>query len=566
MVLIAFLAFSIAIFYGYGSLSSNLRMLVFRKSMGVVLTIAFSLTIFGPIPVGYYYIRNKVLAHHTHGLIKADDNINVNWFRWWPVKRAQLALYLANPGGAIHFPPNYTETLAADLTLKSNVMLFCDGPCIFTQNAFIVKAPSGTHDFGFTCPFIHSATPAVNSGCTFQSYNGTAASWSIGDSSGFTINFYLRGISMSLDTGAGASAQGLLLTNVTNSDLEYLWVTMGGFSGQQAISTNGTGAFFTGLINISGLECNSSITATNNTCLFIGAITNSINVYGGHANMGGSTNGSTCADVNGTASSGLVLLGFDCDVAQTGVKVESTANTAVWGFMRGDSGLTNTAAFGTGSNGNMLYTNANLPFTDTGTAGTNSVINPGRNNWRTDVLQNQVQATFAVLLKDLTDSGNGRLILTYGAGGQTRINGGSGAGMVYSGFDFGTGGLGVCNGTGAATSCVRFQSAAATSEKIVTLQNSGGTMPIEVASGTATFTTTAVAAAACQTVVTVAATNTLTTDTISWAFNSAPVAATDASLITSVWPTAGNVNFKRCNPTAASITPTALVANWRVIR
>jgi len=31
-------------------------------------------------------------------------------------------------------------------------------------------------------------------------------------------------------------------------------------------------------------------------------------------------------------------------------------------------------------------------------------------------------------------------------------------------------------------------------------------------------------------------------------------------------PTANNVNFVRCNPTAASQTTTAIVINWRVIR
>jgi hypothetical protein len=32
------------------------------------------------------------------------------------------------------------------------------------------------------------------------------------------------------------------------------------------------------------------------------------------------------------------------------------------------------------------------------------------------------------------------------------------------------------------------------------------------------------------------------------------------------YPTAGNVNFKLCNNTASSITPTAITINWRVNR
>ncbi len=100
------------------------------------------------------------------------------------------------------------------------------------------------------------------------------------------------------------------------------------------------------------------------------------------------------------------------------------------------------------------------------------------------------------------------------------------------------------------------------------VRQSSTTFSVEkvVASGTATFTTTAVAAAACQTTVTVSATNTSTNDIIVWSFQTAPVTGTDASLIVNFWPTTNNVNFKRCNPTAGSITPTALVANWQVLR
>lgn len=87
-----------------------------------------------------------------------------------------------------------------------------------------------------------------------------------------------------------------------------------------------------------------------------------------------------------------------------------------------------------------------------------------------------------------------------------------------------------------------------------------------IASGTSTFTTTAAASGACQTTVTTAATGALTSDTIAWAYTTAPVAATDGRMELLPYVTANNVNFMRCNNTAASVTPTALVVNWRVIR
>lgn len=94
-----------------------------------------------------------------------------------------------------------------------------------------------------------------------------------------------------------------------------------------------------------------------------------------------------------------------------------------------------------------------------------------------------------------------------------------------------------------------------------------------VASGTAALATDAIASGTCATAVTVAATGVLTTDTIVWTHNADPTAvtgytaATTGRLFIVAYPTAGNVNFKVCNPTSGSITPgSALTLNWRVAR
>ena len=87
-----------------------------------------------------------------------------------------------------------------------------------------------------------------------------------------------------------------------------------------------------------------------------------------------------------------------------------------------------------------------------------------------------------------------------------------------------------------------------------------------VASGTATMTSGAITAASCQTAITTAATGVTTTDSIKWAYATAPSLTTDALLSISPYVTSGNVNFIRCNPTAGSITGTAIVINWRVVR
>jgi hypothetical protein len=96
---------------------------------------------------------------------------------------------------------------------------------------------------------------------------------------------------------------------------------------------------------------------------------------------------------------------------------------------------------------------------------------------------------------------------------------------------------------------------------------------LTIASGTATLGTTAIASGACASVVTVAATGVAATDVIETAFNGDPtavagygVSSTGAVLTIYPYPTAGDVNFKVCNSTSASITPGALTLNWRVSR
>jgi hypothetical protein len=90
-------------------------------------------------------------------------------------------------------------------------------------------------------------------------------------------------------------------------------------------------------------------------------------------------------------------------------------------------------------------------------------------------------------------------------------------------------------------------------------------VPQVIASGTATMTTGLIATLACGTTVTVTATGALTTDAVTSA-NNAAVVANNGVLIINAWPTAGNVNFNYCNPTAAGITPTAATLNWRLVR
>jgi hypothetical protein len=95
--------------------------------------------------------------------------------------------------------------------------------------------------------------------------------------------------------------------------------------------------------------------------------------------------------------------------------------------------------------------------------------------------------------------------------------------------------------------------------------NSTGPLTVKVASGTSTLSSGSVSATSCAAVITTSATGTLTTDAIRWNFARAPTTA-DALMTVQAYVTADNVNFLRCNPTAASQTGTALVINWMVTR
>lgn len=100
--------------------------------------------------------------------------------------------------------------------------------------------------------------------------------------------------------------------------------------------------------------------------------------------------------------------------------------------------------------------------------------------------------------------------------------------------------------------------------------SSAGGLTSTIASGTATIPATAIASGACGTAITVTATNVATTDVVMAGFAADPTATTGflpTAMLTIVpYPTSGNANFKVCNLTSGSITPTSTTINWRVTR
>jgi hypothetical protein len=96
---------------------------------------------------------------------------------------------------------------------------------------------------------------------------------------------------------------------------------------------------------------------------------------------------------------------------------------------------------------------------------------------------------------------------------------------------------------------------------------------VTVANSTAVLGTSSIASGACAAAVVSAGSGIATTDTITWGFNGDPTAVTgyaptvNGMLTIIVYPSANNANFKVCNNTSASITPSAAITlNWRVVR
>ena len=95
-------------------------------------------------------------------------------------------------------------------------------------------------------------------------------------------------------------------------------------------------------------------------------------------------------------------------------------------------------------------------------------------------------------------------------------------------------------------------------------------MPSVVAAGTTAMTTSAIGNGACgsnatNTVTQGSAGNIASTDAVEWGY-SGTISSNPGILIVVPQIAAGSINFKYCNGSGGSVTPSAATINWRVIR
>jgi hypothetical protein len=159
-----------------------LKSAAFGAGVAAISTIAVGASGLGS--VSYYFLRNKVLAH-LH-VCAPDDNIRLGWFGWWP-RATALGLYLANPGGTVHIPPNYSEIISSTLTVNANEVLLFDGPANLTLagSAQIIVVPPGSV-IGYASAMVHITCASAAVDCmTYRTspFNQTQA----GTLRGFTL-------------------------------------------------------------------------------------------------------------------------------------------------------------------------------------------------------------------------------------------------------------------------------------------------------------------------------------------------------------------------------------------
>lgn len=134
-------------------------------------------------------------------------------------------------------------------------------------------------------------------------------------------------------------------------------------------------------------------------------------------------------------------------------------------------------------------------------------------------------------------------------------------------------GFSIAGGTTSKTlSVINTMTLAGTDSSTYTFPSASATITQTIASGTSAMGTGAISSGTCATVVTTSASGVTTADTIHATPTVDPTGVTgyapsaSGSLYIQAYPTAGDVNFKVCNNTSGSITPSALTLNWRVVR
>jgi hypothetical protein len=310
--------------------------------------------------VSYYFIRNKVLAHH--GICAPDDNVDISMFRWWPHAAFGIGAYLANPAGTVHIPPNYTETMAANLVqTKNSAGFYFEGAAIITMNSFQVTKASGIHQ-----TFIRSLVPFGFFGSAVGVkwvYTGNSSAFVSGDSSADSTGLEWENFAVDI-SGAGSSASCFDIVRTNRQTLKNLECNgAGGANSQVGLIEDGNGNF-SGDSNIFNFIGGSLL-----TCIKLINSANANTIIGGACP--GVVAGGKAIDIQ--SGNGNVVILYDVEGAPTAVNVAANINNFGNRVSCYCQGNTTDVIVGAGAIANMFdnvganCTSINPTITDAGT-------------------------------------------------------------------------------------------------------------------------------------------------------------------------------------------------------
>lgn len=355
---------------------------------------------------------------------------------------------LPSTGGTCMVPPNYTETLTANLSLgKTNTAVVFTGPATINQGQYQVIIPAGTDNVSVLSNFpLNGNTPSpFPTPVLFTGYTGSGAAFQIGGTSANTMNIYLRGFRIDFSL-AQSGAQGISITRTQQYWLEGANVNAsigcgagcGSGTGMIGILIDG-GGYFSGIgeINFPILNIGTNPSgSTNSVAIRVQNITTHTLIIGGHIQMTGT--GTACFDVNGGAStsSELTFYAPNCESATTAITVEGNSHAV--GDIRVDSGVSKLANFDSHSGGNKIRFVDACCGTVVDNGSNNSVEFPATNQVHGDLWQLTASANWYQVTNILNGGFKGCLSFNnsgnawIGAcgGGSLHVNEGSGT-VVY---------------------------------------------------------------------------------------------------------------------------------------
>jgi hypothetical protein len=239
------------------------------------------------------------------------------------VKYTTLATcYAAIPatGGTCVVPPNYSEALAASLTVnKSNSGFIFMGPATITMSSFQVIVPAATHGVFFYGMVPYGGGGFTTPGGAHFIYSGNSNAFQVGNGGGTTNRVFTWNNIHVQFSGATAPATGLYMTNVVYFDINNPSVAGENVAGTRGIVCDGTGNF----CGIGSIK-NPNLSALGTGILGTGSGTNAMNaVTIGAGTISSSVVGSIGLDIEVGGQNSVLSL--DIESVTTAVKLGAGA-------------------------------------------------------------------------------------------------------------------------------------------------------------------------------------------------------------------------------------------------